>query len=235
MDENNNSSAIRLLVDALSTTLKSLSDKISSFQPILSQISQTTDNGGKEISEILHDIRNLEKTFNNLCIDFYNRTDTIIKNVEIFHTRIENVVNSVDGLTDELGGVFIEKTDDLNELFNKKTKELGDMLETETEKLHNNLNNSLDLKTKNLANDLEKLTKQSQQTTKDLVLKMNDIQKNIKPIGKFVTFVSKPYGFLVFIIGMIIASITITNCISGLTDYIEKTRQSYQQQIKTQN
>lgn len=208
MDENNNSSAIRLLVDALSTTLKNLSDKISSFQPILSQINNNTDSGYKEIDRILHDLEKLETTFNSLCEDFYDRTDLIIKNVETFNNKFEHMVDSIDNLTDNLTELFAEKTNVINETFQEKTIELGNMLTDKTQKLSNTLNT---------------LTSNSQNATAGLVSKMNDVLKSVKPIGRVITFITKPIGFLIFVIGLVIASITITNCVSNITEYLSKT------------
>jgi archaellum component FlaC len=213
MDENNNGSAIKLLVDALSSTLKNLSDKISSFQPILSQITQTTDNGAKEINEILHDIKTLERTFNDLCKDFYSRTDVITKNVELFHIKMEELIKNVEQLTIELSDLFEDKVEIINKLFNEKTTELGNMLETKTEPLNKSVS---------------ELESQLKKTTTDVIVKINDVSKNIRPIGKVISFITKPIGFLIFVIGLIIASITITNCVSSITDYLHKSQKTYQ-------
>ena len=46
-----------------------------------------------------------------------------------------------------------------------------------------------------------------------------ETDKNVKPIGKFTAFISKPMGFIIFVIGMIIASYTISTCWTTAMEY----------------
>jgi methyl-accepting chemotaxis protein len=217
MDENNNSSAIRLLVDALSKTLQSLSDKISSFQPILTQISQSTNTGCLEINQILYDIKNIEKTFDALCKDFYDRTDSIIRNIDVSHNKIENVVSEFDKATIKVNELFKERSDDISQLLSQKTSILND---------------SLDEKTKELVNVITTLNSSIQTSTKDLISKINDVSKNVRPVSKFFNYISKPIGLLIFIFSLLIASVTITNVTSATMSYFKTTMDNYQKTNK---
>ena len=58
------------------------------------------------------------------------------------------------------------------------------------------------------------------------------MHENIKPISRFMTFISKPFGFLIFIIGLILASITITNVTNNIINYYNNNNKSETPQQK---
>ena len=62
--------------------------------------------------------------------------------------------------------------------------------------------------------------------------KIDLMHENIKPISRFMTFISKPFGFLIFIIGLILASITITNVTNNIINYYNNNNKSETPQQK---
>ena len=91
MDDNQNSSTIKLLVDAISRSLQAISDKISNYQPVLNQLDQNIDKELSEINKILFDTQSMSKILDSTIDDFYKRTDIIISNIKELSLKIDNL------------------------------------------------------------------------------------------------------------------------------------------------
>jgi len=167
--EDNQNSTIRILVDALTKSLNELSQKITNYKPVLDRIGTQTDAEFLEIKDIINQTQNITKNLDIVIKSWFERSDTIIK--------------------------------DINEL----SKTITD----------------LDKKVDKAILTLEQ--------TNTIIL---DTDKNVKPIGKFATFISKPMGLLVFIIGLFVASYTITTCWNNAVEYFAKIRSPNQQQVE---
>ena len=147
--EDNQNSTIRILVDALTKSLNELSQRITNYKPVLDRIGTQTDAEFIEIKDIINHSQNIIKNLDILTGSFFERSDTIIKQLSDINTKIDDAIKTLD----------------------------------ETNKI------------------------------------ILETDKNVKPIGKFTAFISKPMGFIIFIIGMIIASYTISTCWTTAMEY----------------
>ena len=147
--EDNQNSTIRILVDALTKSLNELSQRITNYKPVLDRIGTQTDAEFIEIKDIINHSQNIIKNLDILTGSFFERSDTIIKQLNDINTKIDDAIKTLD----------------------------------ETNKI------------------------------------ILETDKNVKPIGKFTAFISKPMGFIIFVIGMIIASYTISTCWTTAMEY----------------
>ena len=154
--EDNQNSTIRILVDALTKSLNELSQKITNYKPVLDRIGTQTDAEFIEIKDIINHSQNIIKNLDILTGSFFERSDTIIKQLNDLDTKISTAIKTLD----------------------------------ETNKI------------------------------------ILETDKNVKPIGKFTSFISKPMGFIVFIIGMFVASYTITTCWKTAVDYFHNVKET---------
>lgn len=161
--EDNQNSTIRILVDALTKSLNELSQKITNYKPVLDRIGTQTDAEFIEIKDIINHSQNIIKNLDILTGSFFERSDTIIRQLNDVNTKIDTAIKTLD----------------------------------ETNKI------------------------------------ILETDKNVKPIGKFTSFISKPMGFIVFIIGMIIASYTISTCWSTAIEYFYNVKNNITTQKNT--
>lgn len=191
------SSVIKLLVDAVSDKLQNLSEKINVYIPILNQISKTTDNGLAEINKILFETQSLTKTLSGTLSDFYDRTDSILRKTES----------------------MLEKVNSMNETI--RNAEITDAHEDIKDGIYEVVNTLDSSKIKTIHSDIMKELSE----IKTLAIQSNN---SVEPISKFSKMVSKPVGLLVFVISLIIASYTITNCVSKFVEYVGDSHKNMQ-------
>ena len=180
MEDNQNSSAVKVLVDVLSASLQNLSEKINSIQPILNNVNSNVDKQFTEINKILFDTQSISKSLDTSVSDFYTRTNTIIENLNYIKTKLDKL-SEIDNT--------IEKCN------------------IESKKFIDELNNAL-----SQAN-----------------CSISDLKTEIKPVIKLAKWITTPVGIIIFIIGLIFASITIINGVRAITEYFHTTVQTVNQ------
>ena len=184
MEDNQNSSVVKVLVDVLSASLQNLSEKINSIQPILSNVNSNIDKQITEINKILFDTQSISKSLDTSISDFYTRTNAISENLNNIKTKIEEL-SRIDSAIDST----IEK---FNVEFTKFTDELNNALIQ--------VNGSI-----------------------------SELKKEIQPVIKLANWITTPIGIIIFIVGLIFASITIVNGVRSVVEYFHTATQTVNQ------
>lgn len=126
--------------------------------------------------------------------------------------NIKNDLNNISKLLDTTTGDFYERTTELLNISHNIQK----FYDLYKEAIQNNYDNIKTLKEEMCDKD----------GLKDKILAIHD---NIQPISKFMSWIGKPVGFLIFIVGLIIASITITNFFNSITEHWNQAHKNHQQ------
>lgn len=100
MQGNQDSSAVKVLVDVLSASLQNLSEKINSINPILNNVNNNLDKQIAEINKIIFDTQSISKLLDTTSNDFYKRTDDILENIRTIKLKLENINTINDNIND---------------------------------------------------------------------------------------------------------------------------------------
>lgn len=186
MDNNQQSTTVKILVDVLSASLQNLSEKINSIQPVLNNVSSSLDKQITEINKIVFDTQSISKLLDTSVSDFYDRTNKILENLNLIKMKMED----------------LSQIDDTIEKCNVESKKFIEQLNS----VISNLNNSID-----------------------------SLKVEIKPVIKLSNWITKPIGIIIFIIGLIFASITIINGVNSIVEYFHTTSQIINNQNRVEN
>lgn len=186
MDDNQNSSTVKILVDVLSASLQNLSEKINNIQPVLNNVSNNLDKQITAINKIVFDTQSISKLLDTSVSDFYDRTNKITENLSLIKTKLE-ALSQID--------TTIEKC-------NTESKSFV----TEIKSVISNLNKSIE-----------------------------NLKSEVKPVIKLSNWITKPIGIIIFIIGMIFASITIINGVRSVVEYFHTASQTINNQSNLSN
>ena len=148
MEGNQDSSAVKVLVDVLSASLQNLSDKINSINPILNNVNNNLDKQIAEINKIIFDTQSISKLLDVSVGDFYKRTDDIIENIKLIKLKLESL-STIDS--------NIEKS-------KQETKTYIDSLNTSI----NTLNTTLTQALNQLSKDINPVSRLSHWLTKPI-------------------------------------------------------------------
>lgn len=180
MEDNQNSSVVKVLVDVLSASLQNLSEKINSIQPILSNVNSNIDKQITEINKILFDTQSISKSLDTSISDFYTRTNAISENLNIIKTKIDEL-SRIDSTIEKINVEFKKFSDELNN------------------------------------------------TLIQVNCSISDLKKEVQPVIKLASWITTPIGIIIFIIGLIFASITIVNGVRSVVEYFHTTTQTVNQ------
>ena len=187
MDDNQNSSTVKVLVDVLSASLQNLSEKINNIQPVLNNANTNLDKQFTEINKILFDTQSISKLLDTSISDFYNKFNAIVENLNLIKTKL----------------------DSLSQLDNTLEK-----CKIESKEFIKDLNNSI-----------SKLNTSLSSSVSGINTSISNLKTEIHPVIKLSNWITKPIGILIFIIGLIFASMTIINGIKTITEYFQTTTQ----------
>ena len=194
MEDNQNSSVVKVLVDVLSASLQNLSEKINSIQPILSNVNSNIDKQITEINKILFDTQSISKSLDTSIADFYTRTNAISENLNNIKIKIEEL-SRIDSTIEKFNVEFKKFTDELNNTLIQVNFSISE------------------------------LKKEIQPVN----CSISELKKEIQPVIKLANWITTPIGIIIFIVGLIFASITIVNGVRSVVEYFHTTTQTVNQ------
>jgi len=141
-------------------------------------------------------------------------------------TKIISNCEQLTKLLETTAGDFYKRTD----VFTSEFKDLKTKIEDLSSEL-NELKKSID----DVSSKIDAVESNLKKSIGIISVKIDTTQTEIKPVSKIISYLSKPFGFLTFIIGLIIASITINNGWQAFLEWLAKPKESIQQNVQKAN
>ena len=146
---------------------------------------------------------------------------------------LSNVNNNLDKQITEINKIVFD-TQSISKLLNTAVSDFYDRTNSLTENI-----NLIKLKIESLSqidstiekckNDSQKFIDELNTTINDVKESISNLKSEIKPVIRLSNWITTPIGIIIFIVGLIFASITIINGVKTVTEYFHTTSQTINQ------